>query len=215
MAVFRVLIIDDHPVVLSGLRLLLDGDPAFAICGEAASPSQACLITDDEQPDIIITDLAMAGEDGSHLVDDLLAILPTTRILVYSSHEESTWAPRVIRSGARGFISKAEPLDTVATALEAIIGGDIYVSPAAQRLLVNDFARSAVSETKGLSTRELQVLRLIAEGASLQSLAQRLELSVKTVGTYRERLKTKLGLDSVRMLERFAVDYVAGRATLS
>jgi DNA-binding NarL/FixJ family response regulator len=214
MAVFRVLIIDDHPVVLSGLRLLLDGDPAFAICGEAASPSQACLITDDEQPDIIITDLAMAGEDGSHLVDDLLAILPTTRILVYSSHEESTWAPRVIRSGARGFISKAEPLDTVATALEAIIGGDIYVSPAAQRLLVNDFARSAASETKGLSTRELQVLRLIAEGASLQSLAQRLELSVKTVGTYRERLKTKLGLDSVRMLERFAVDYVAGRATL-
>jgi DNA-binding NarL/FixJ family response regulator len=214
MAVFRVLIIDDHPVVLSGLRLLLDGDPGFAICGEAASPSQACLMTDDEQPDIIITDLAMAGEDGSHLVDDLLAILPTTRILVYSSHEESTWAPRVIRSGARGFISKAEPLDTVATALEAIIGGDIYVSPAAQRLLVNDFARSAASETKGLSTRELQVLRLIAEGASLQSLAQRLELSVKTVGTYRERLKTKLGLDSVRMLERFAVDYVAGRATL-
>lgn len=213
MPAFRVLIVDDHPVVLSGLRLLLDGDTAYRLAGEAMSPGQACIIAEREQPDIIVTDLAMGSGDGSGLVDDLLAIAPTARILVYSSHEEEVWAPRVIRAGARGFVSKAEPLDTIAAALRTIVGGDIHVSAAVQRLLVSNFAggRSTAADAHTLSARELQVLRLIAEGAPLKSLSGQLGLSVKTIGTYRERLKIKLGLDSVRMLERFAMDYVAGR----
>lgn len=214
MAVFKVLIVDDHPVVLTGLTLILSDDPLYEICGRAASPAEACILAEREQPDIIISDLAMAGEEGTMLVEDLLAIAPTARILIYSSQEESQWAPRVIRSGARGFISKAEPLDTVALGLNAIIAGELYLSALAQRLLVTDFAQSRPSEPRALSIRERQVLRLLAEGEPLQSLAQQLGLSVKTVGTYRERLKVKLGLDSVRKLERFAADYVAGRAAL-
>ena len=216
MSASRVMIVDDHPVVLSGLRLLLKDEPSYTLAGEATSPNQACIIAEREQLDIIVTDLVMGGRDGSALVDDLLAITPTVRVLVYSSHEEGVWAPRVIRAGARGFVSKAEPLDTVATALRVIVGGEIHVSPAVQCLLASDPARGGLSvcNVHTLSAREVQVLRLIAEGSPLKSLSEQLGLSVKTIGTYRERLKIKLGLDSVRTLERFAIDYVAGREAL-
>jgi two-component system response regulator NreC len=214
MAGYRVLIVDDHPIVLSGLRLLMIDDPDFTVCGEAASPAEACLLAEREQPDVIVTDLAMGGEDGSMLVDDLLTIAPTARILIYSSHEETLWAPRVLRAGARGFVSKAEPLDSVGLALRTIVGGRVHLDPAILRRLPSDPTSGGASAPRTLSIRELQVLRLIAEGATLQTLAQTLNLSVKTVGTYRERLKIKLGLENVRMLERFAVDYVAGRTPL-
>lgn len=216
MAAFRVLIVDDHPVVLTGLRLLLEDDRAYTLVGEANSPGQASIIAEREQPDIIVSDLVMRGGDGSAVVDDLLAITPSARVLIYSSHDEGVWAPRVVRAGARGFVSKAEPLDTVAAALDVIVAGDIYVSPVVQRLLVSDLAvgRSSVPDQRSLSAREVQVLRLIAEGAPLKALSEQLSLSVKTVGTYRERLKIKLGLDNARALERFAIDYVAGRERL-
>jgi two-component system response regulator NreC len=212
----RVMIVDDHPVVLSGLKLLFESHPSYTVTNEARSSSEACILAEQDHPDVIVTDLVMGGSDGSALVEDLLAITPTVQILVYSSHEEAVWAPRVIRAGARGFVSKAEPLDTVAAALHTIAGGDIHVSPAVQRILVTDFAdgRSRVPDTHSLSARELQVLRLIADGVPLKSLSTQLGLSVKTIGTYRERLKIKLGLDSVRMVERFAIDYVAGRESL-
>jgi len=217
MTAFRVLIVDDHPVVLSGLELLLADDPLFAIIGHAVSPAQACIAVEREQPEIIVTDLAMGGDDGALLVDDLLAIGPNALILVYSSHDEAIWAPRTIRAGARGFVSKAEPLDTIAVALRTIIGGGIHLSAAGQRQPVSAFAEDnkVDADARLLSSRELQVLRLIAEGAPLQAMGQQLGLSVKTVGTYRERLKIKLGLDTARMLERFAAEYVAGRDGLA
>lgn len=215
MPAYRVMIVDDHPVVLSGLRLLLANDPAFVVVSEATSPSEACTFAEQEQPDIVVTDLVMGGSDGSALVDDLLAISPTVQILVYSSHDEVVWGPRVIRTGARGFVSKAEPLDTVAAALHTIVAGDIHASPNVQRLLLRTVVGGrSTNEAATLSAREFQVLRLIAEGVPLKSLSTQLGLSVKTVGTYRERLKIKLGLDNVRMVERFAIDYVAGRETL-
>ncbi|WP_331042411.1 response regulator transcription factor [Sphingomonas sp.] len=213
MSIFRLLIVDDHPIVLTGLKLLLDDDGRFAVSGEAASAPAACAEAERLQPDVIITDLTMGEGDGIALIEDLRALLPATRIIVYSSRDELVWGPHAVRAGAHAYVAKSEPLDAVAVALDRVMAGAIHVSEPVQQLLIGDLARQRDrrSDIGDLSARELQVLRLIGSGATLQSLAKELGLGVKTVGTYRERLKIKLGLDSVRMLERYAAVHVAGR----
>jgi two-component system response regulator NreC len=210
----RLLIIDDHPVVLSGIRLLLAADPRFGLCGEAASAAAGCAVAEAEQPDLIITDLVMGGADGIALIQDLRTIAPAATILVYSSHDERLWARRVLQAGARAFVPKAMPLDLLATALETVIAGGIHVSADVQQMLVRDVAdgRDESPDVASLSARELQVLTLMANGLSLQALGQQLGVSVKTVGTYRERLKIKLGLDTVRALDRFAAERLSSGA---
>lgn len=217
VSIVRLLIVDDHPIVLTGLKLLLDGDGRFEVSGEAACAQTARAEAERLQPDVIVTDLVMGDGDGIALVEDLCAMLPAARIIVYSSRDEMTWAPHVIRAGAHGYVAKSEPLATVAVALDRVMAGAIHVSEPVQRALIGEIARrhDRRSDIGDLSARELQVLRLIGRGETLQSLAKGLGLSVKTVGTYRERLKIKLGLDSVRVLERYAADHVAGRLDLS
>lgn len=202
----RLLIVDDHPIVLSGLRLLLAGDERFVLCGEATSAADARAMADRLQPDLIVTDLVMGGADGVGLIVDLLAIAPAAAILVYSSHDELIWSRHALSAGARGYVSKAEPLETVADALQQIGDGRIHISEAVQRTLVGDVRGSGdiPHDIASLSARELQILTLMGSGRSLQSLSRELQLSVKTIGTYRERLKTKLGFDTIRMLEYFA-----------
>ena len=213
LSIFRLLIVDDHPIVLTGLKLLLDGDNRFALSGEARSGPEACAEAERLQPDVIITDLTRGVGDCIALIEDLRAMLPSVRIIVYSSRDEAVWGPHAIRAGAHAYVAKSEPLDAVAVALDRVITGAIHVSLPVQQLLIADLARQRDRRTDvaDLSTRELQILRLIGSGETLQSLAKELGLSVKTVGTYRERLKIKLGLDNVRMLDRYAANHVAGR----
>lgn len=202
----RLLIVDDHPIVLSGLRLLLAGDGRFALCGEATTAADARTQAERLQPDLIVTDLVMGGADGVGLVVDLLALAPAAAILVYSSHDELIWARHALKAGARGYVSKVEPLEMVAIALQQIGDGGIHVSEAVQRILSADAQGSRIvpHDMASLSVRELQILTLMGSGHSLQSLSLELQLSIKTIGTYRERLKIKLGFDTIRMLEYFA-----------
>ncbi|WP_394647077.1 response regulator [uncultured Sphingomonas sp.] len=213
VTLFRLLIVDDHPIVLTGLTLLLEGNPRFAIVATATSIEAAHNAAERSQPDVIVTDLALGEGDGIALIEDLRTMRPEARIIVYSASEEIIWGPRTIRAGAHGYVAKAEPLEAVALALDRVTAGAIHVSDAVQQALLGDVVRERDrrSDIDGLSARELQVLRLIGSGATLQSLAQQLQISVKTVGTYRERLKIKLGLDSARMLERYAADHAGPR----
>lgn len=213
MSIFRLLIVDDHPIVLTGLKLLLDLADRFAVVGEASSAASACAEAERLQPDVVITDMTMGDGDGVALIEDLRAVLPTVRIVVYSSRDEAIWAPRTIRAGAHGYVPKSEPLDALAIALDRVMTGAIHVSEAVQQSLIADLGqqRDRRTDIGGLSARELQILRLIGSGETLQMLGRQLGLSVKTVGTYRERLKTKLGLDSVRALDRYAAERVAWR----
>ncbi len=206
----RLLIVDDHPIVLTGLRLLFEGgDGRFAVVGEATSAAAARSSAAQLQPDAIITDLVMGRGDGLALIEELRDLLPATPILVYSSSEEHVWGPRTRRAGAQAFVSKAMPLEAVARTLDEVLATGRQV--AGRSCAGPPRGRLRAPEVSDLSARELQVLHLIGHGATLQSLALELNLSVKTVGTYRERLKVKLGLDSVRMLDRYAADHVAGR----
>lgn len=211
----RVLIIDDHPVVLYGLRFLLDQNPSFCVCGEATDGASALAQTTALQPDYLILDLVLGGRDGIELLQDLVSVAPNARILIYSSQNEWRFARWTIQAGAKGYVSKSEGLTVVARALEVIAGGDTYVSDAVRARLLETFA-TEVADVEGsniqqLSNRELQILRLIGGGNTPREVAAALGLSVKTVGTYCDRIKIKLQLASLRELDAFARDYVAGR----
>jgi DNA-binding NarL/FixJ family response regulator len=201
-----VLIVDDHPIVLAGLRMLLEVDQRFTICAEARNVAEACAAAVEWQPDLVIADLALTGrDDGLELVRELGRIAPDARTLVYSSSDERDYARLALAAGARGYVSKVQGLPYVAEALQTIADGGIEVSSVVREQMDGEAAGSPIPDgLAALSSRERQVLDMIGSGASLAAIAQQLRVSVKTVGTYRDRIKTKLGMDNARMLDRFA-----------
>lgn len=211
----RILIIDDHPVVLYGLRFLFEQNARFIICGEAADSVSARTQAEALQPDFVILDLVLGGRDGIELLRDLTTITPAARILVYSSQNEWRFARRTIQAGAKGYVAKSEGLAVVGRALDVIADGDTFISDTVRQRLVDAFETDIVDPQAAsidqLSNRELQVLRMIGEGSSSRDIAEALELSIKTVGTYCERIKVKLQLASLRDLEDLARDHVLGR----
>jgi len=196
----KVLVIDDHPVVCAGLRLLLEADRAFAVCGEAGDVALAQRLVAELRPEFAVVDLVLGGRDGTELIEDVLVLEPALRVLVYSSQPEQPWARRALRAGARGYVAKTCGLDEVRRALDTIAQGELHVSGAVQRSLVSDYAagRAGRSPLELLSDRELQVFRLLGTGLGSADIAKELRLSVRTVGTYRERLKNKLGAQTAR-----------------
>jgi DNA-binding NarL/FixJ family response regulator len=209
----RVLLVDDHPVMRMGLRLVLEPSGKFTVCGEASTVAEGRQLAEQLRPDFVVLDLLLGGRDGLELVSDILAAHPAAYILIYSSQDELRYARRALQAGARGYVSKAAGLPEVLTALEALSRGELHVSAAVQRALVQEAARgsagtAAANPLDHLSNRELQVFRLLGSGLGTEAVADELRLSVKTVGTYRERLKDKLGLENARELERCAENYV-------
>lgn len=207
----RILIVDDHPVVLFGLHLQFDAHDEMQVVGEARDVQGAYQAAETLKPDVIILDLVLGGRDGIEMIVELVRLHPMARIIVYSSQDERHFARRVLRAGARGYVAKGEHLSIVADAVTAVIAGDLFVSATVQQMLVADFARGVAlgrSRYEELSDREAQVLRMIGSGFSSQEIASDLSLSIKTVGTYRDRIKIKLGLDRARALEEAAREFV-------
>jgi DNA-binding NarL/FixJ family response regulator len=212
-AVARILIVDDHPVVLFGLRVLFSDDPSRVVIGEAPDKARALRSTALARPDVIILDLMLGGRDGIELMRELLAIHSAARVVVYSSQDERVFAPRVLQAGGSGYVAKSEDLSIVAKAVDAVTEGRLFFSTRVSALLLRQAARVRPSDNpyETLSNRELQVFRLIGEGRSSQEIADQLQLSIKTVGTYRERLKIKLHLENTRDLERTAFGYAGAQ----
>jgi len=203
-----VLLVDDHPVALAGLRLLLEKHRLFRVCGEARDVTAARHLVGELQPEFIVLDLRLGGRDGIELVEDLHALHPAAQILIFSSLDEERYAKRTLRAGARGFVAKDRELDEVRAGLERLAGGDYAFSTLVQRALFDAAAGGGAADPlEELSDRELQIFRLLGEGKSTYDIAEGLHLGVKTVGTYRERLKEKLKLKSARELEDAARDY--------
>ncbi len=206
-----VLIIDDHPIVLFGLGLALEQHGDYNVCGKASDAEHARELSATLTPAFIILDLVLGGRDGLELIRDLAALTPGVRMLVYSSQSEALYARRVLAAGAAGFVAKSEGLDVVVNALDILARGEIFVSETLRGQLLDDFLGVAGAEPNALaalSERERQVLRLIGRGHGLRDIAAELELSVKTVATYRDRLKVKLSLEHARDLLIVARDNV-------
>jgi DNA-binding NarL/FixJ family response regulator len=210
----KVLLVDDHAIVRQGLAQLVEGESDLTVCGEAEDAQQAIDAVESLHPDIAVVDLSLGGRDGIELIKDIKHRNPELPVLVLSMHDESLYAERALRAGARGYIMKEESADKVLTALRRVLGGEIYVSDEIQgKMLHRMFASGAgaaepqASPLERLTDRELEIFRMIGEGLSARQIADKLFLSVKTVEAHREHIKQKLDLKSSNELLRFAIQH--------
>jgi len=210
-AAARILVVDDHPIVRFGIRQLIDAEPGMQICAEADSAGAALEALESVTPDLALVDLSLAGHTDLELIRRLRELVPTLRILVLSMHDEALFAARALRAGARGYIMKQEAIGGLIRAMRTVLGGQVYVSEMMNR---TSFQRSGESWAtraacpEDLSERELTVFELIGRGNSTAAIAGQLEVSIKTVETYRATIRTKLNLRTAAELVRFATIWV-------
>jgi len=202
----RVLIVDDHPVVRQGIRLMIEAEPDLTICGEAQTEQQARKLVRELKPDALVVDLSLTEGDGFNVVRDVHAHFPDIRILVLSMHDEAIYAERLLAEGASGYIMKQAATDQLITALRTVLRGERFVSESLQRSLEARRAADGAPSSR-LSARELQVISLIGRGLGTREIADNLSLSVKTVETHRLTIKRKLALDTNAQLVQYAIKW--------
>jgi DNA-binding NarL/FixJ family response regulator len=205
----RVFLVDDHPIVRQGLSLLIDHQPDLMVCGMAADTRSAMTDVPGSKPDIVVADLSMPGPDGLELIKSLRALLPGLPVLVLSMHDETLYAERVLKAGARGYVMKHEAETNIINALRRILDGSIYLSPAmTNRLLrkVSDHGNATPpSGIATLSDRELQIFEMLGHGLRPNKIAKELGIGIKTVETHVGRIRAKLGLRHAHEVLREAV----------
>ena len=207
----RLLLVDDHAVMRNGLAALFNEEPDLQVCGEAESAAEALALLAANPVDVAVVDISLKGSDGLELIRQISSQYPSVLSLVLSMYDESVYAERALRAGARGYVRKAEAADTVMTAVRRILNGDTYVSEAVAAQFVKRVAGGRApahgSGVEALSDRELQILRHIGQGMSNREIADLLFISIKTVETHREHMKRKLNLPTAGDLLRYAIQF--------
>jgi DNA-binding NarL/FixJ family response regulator len=211
-----VLAADDHPVVLSGIRLVLRGSGEFTLLAETSDGPSTLAAIKAGEPDLLILDLWMGGNDGIALLRLIHEKWPAIRVLVYSMNEERSYGPRALRTGAAGYLMKSHGLDELMAALRVIASGARYVSQVLAEELIDIGLNSKPDSEKPailavLTDREIQILRLIGMGRTTASISDNLNISAKTVGAHRENLKNKLNAGNSASLVQMAVRLVENR----
>ncbi|HUE14693.1 MAG TPA: response regulator transcription factor [Planctomycetaceae bacterium] len=208
----RILIVDDHPVVRSGLRMLIDDEPDLVVCGEAGDADEAIRALDAKNPDLVIVDLSLKGSSGLELIKRIKSRNSDSKMLVSSMFDESLYAERVLNAGALGYVSKQEAMEKVIEAIRCVLSGRVYLSAAMSDRMLHRIARDHQapqrSSVESLSDRELEVFEMIGRGRTKTEIAAQLHLSVKTVETHREKIKAKLALKTAAELYQHAVRWV-------
>ncbi len=212
----RILLVDDHPLLRKGLSELINQEPDLMVAGEAEDGPQALQVLAQTRFDLAIVDISLPGVDGIEVLKSLKERYPDLPALVVSMHDESLFAERALRAGARGFIMKQEAVESILTAVRRVLAGQIYVSERiATRMLkklVDGDARPSARTLDVLTDRELTIFRLIGQGYGTRQIAEQLHLSAKTVESHRAHIKEKLDLASGTELVRYACLWV-GAAT--
>jgi DNA-binding NarL/FixJ family response regulator len=198
-AKIRVLLVDDHAVVREGYRRLLERDESLAVVGEAAAMADALTLDAQLQPDVIVLDIALPGVSGIEILRRLIARRPEARVLMFSMYQDGIYATHAMNAGACGYLSKASAPDLLVSAVRAVAAGSRYVSPDVELAMTT---RSATAQqlANALSVRELEVLRLLAQGYGVDAIAARLGLSPKTAANHQSSIKQKLGAGSALQL---------------
>jgi DNA-binding NarL/FixJ family response regulator len=218
-AAIHVLLADDHDILRQGLKMLLSLQPEIEVVGEARTGREAVEQTLQLHPDVVVLDISMPDMDGLEACKQIRAQAPATNVLILTMHESEEYFFQALRAGAAGYlVKKAAPPD-LQMAILAVAQGGAFLYPGLARALVNAYTaispkpRSAgeneglAAELRVLSPRELEVLKLVAEGHTNQEIADQLVLSVKTVQAHRANVMAKLGLENITQLVRFAVRY--------
>ena len=207
-----ILIVDDHPLMRKGLALAIQEDPDFEVIGQAANAEEALAVFDGLNPDMAVIDISLPGMSGLELIKHLMAIREDLLVVVVSRHDEALYAERAIRAGARGYVMKLEAGDKIVEALRHVRNGGVFLSDEVKdRMLFGAALGSKMpsqSPLEVLSDRELEVFEMTGRGRATREIAERLHLSVKTVESYRARIKTKLNLNTAAELMQHAVHWV-------
>ena len=208
----RILIVDDHPIVRRGLAELVDQQAGLVVSGQAEDAHQAMEAIRAQEPDMVIVDISLKETSGLELIKDIKTRHPGLPVLTLSMHDESLYAERALRAGAKGYIMKQQATEELVMAIRKVLDGQVYVSDtiAAKmvRKLVGSGPDAGASAIDRLSDRELEVFRLIGEGHGTRQIAERLHLSVKTIETYRAHIKEKLDLADSAELLKHAIQWV-------
>lgn len=212
----RLLVVDDHPVFRHGIcQYLSQAASDVTICGEAANAKLALEAMRLHEPDMVLMDVSMPGTNGIELIKHMLAERPALIILMLSMHDESIYALRALRAGARGYVMKQQAMENILEALKKVSGGGIYVSPKfSDKLIFKTIAGSTDdcgSPLEKLSDRQLEVLQLFGRSKSTREISETLNLSVKTIETHRSHIKDKLGFKDAEELMDFAIEWMTSQ----
>ena len=205
----KVLLVDDHPLVREGLANLITREPDLEVCAEAGTEPEALQLIGATNPDVVIVDLTLESGSGLELVKSIKAIHPGVVTLVLSMHEETLYAERALRAGARGYIMKREATKKVVSGIRAVRAGQLFVSEKISVRMAQKFVdgrtSAAATPAEQLSDRELEVFQLLGRGLSTRQIAEHLHVGFKTVQAYAARIKEKLGLANASELMREAI----------
>ncbi len=208
MKPIRVLLADDHTIVLAGIRGLLTKLDGVEVVGEAADGHETLRLAEALRPDIVLLDIAMPGMNGLEVAQRLSELDPAIRVIVLSMHASEEYVLRALRAGAAGYLLKDSAVAELELAIRAVVRGEMYLSPPVSKRVVDEY----VSRTGGtpdplasLTPRQREILQLVAEGHTSKDIAQRLHLSYRTVETHRNQMMKRLGVTDIAGLVRFAV----------
>ncbi|HWO31498.1 MAG TPA: response regulator transcription factor [Candidatus Acidoferrum sp.] len=208
---YRVLLVDDHPIVRQGLALLIEREADLSVCGEAEGAHTAFHAIETLRPDIVLLDISLNGPDGLEVLKEIRVKTGSLPVLILSMHDESIYAERAMRAGANGYIMKQEATEKVLIAIRRILQGDVYLSDRLTTTMLQQYVRGGAhtksSPLLNLTDRELEVFRLIGEGHGTRQIADELHLSVKTIESYQAHIKEKLALRNARELVQHAIEW--------
>ena len=208
----KILVVDDHPIVRRGLMELINHEKDLFVCGQAEDAHQAMKGIRTLTPDMVIVDISLKEKNGMELIKDIKVQYPDLPVLALSMHDESLYAERALRAGAKGYIMKQEGTEKLITAIHKVLSGQVFINDKIAAKIVHKLVGSgtgvSVSSTDRLSDRELEVFLLIGRGFGTRQISEQLHLSIKTIETYRSHIKEKLNLSDSTELLRYAIQWV-------
>jgi DNA-binding NarL/FixJ family response regulator len=212
----QVLIVDDHPVVCDGLIALINHEQDLKVCARAEDASEALNASARLKPDIAIVDISLKNSDGIELTKTIKAKYPELRVIILSMHDESVYAERALLAGAHAYLMKDAVSENIIKAIRTVLRGEIFVSDAVARKFLHIIAQDKTGTNKTaidtLSDREFETFRLIGQGYKASQIAAQLHLSVKTIETYRSRIKEKLGLSNAAKLLQYSISWARNKS---
>ena len=210
MPKLRIFLADDHAVVREGLKALVNAHPDMEVVGEAGDGRTACVRAAELRPDIVVMDVSMPDMNGVQATRELHEVAPAIKVVALTVHEDRSFVQQLLAAGASGYVLKRAAAEELVHAIRVVARGEVYLDPVVASSLVQQLARrprsGVAADVADLSDREAEVLRLIAQGHSNKEIAARLELSVKTVETYKARSMEKLGLTGRADIVRLALE---------
>jgi len=208
----KIVIVDDHPIVRQGLKELINHENDLTVCGQAGDAHQAMKIIKSLSPDMVIVDITLKEKNGMELIKDIKVQYPNLPVLALSMHDETLYAERAIRAGARGYIMKQQATEKVVAAIRKVLKGEVYISERMVAKVMGKLAgvktETSASPLDCLSDRELEVFLMIGKGHGTRQIAKKLHLSIKTIETYRSHVKEKLNFADSTELLQYAIQWV-------